>query len=155
MHYAVQSEQSYCVTSHAVETSKNHETTQKASTVSTASWGDLIFVVIEGDLISLNMSRYQKCYHVSVVMSSLVLHGRSFRCIKFMHTVHFAPELIDLREKASKPRGIYSLIFCNYFYVVPVAFIRQLAELCFSEISLFDILILGTHFKENSKVILR
>ena len=102
------------------------ETTQKASTVSTASWGDLIFVVIEGDLISLNMSRYQKCYHVSVVMSSLVLRGRSFRCIKFMHTVHFAPELIDLRQKASKPRGIYSLIFCNYFYVVPVAFIRHL-----------------------------
>ena len=101
------------------------------------------------------MSRYQKCYHVSVVMSSLVLRGRSFRCIKFMHTVHFAPELIDLRQKASKPRGIYSLIFCNYFYVVPVAFIRQLAELCFSEISLFDFLILGTHFKENSKVILR
>ena len=112
-------------------------------------------MVIEGDLISLNMSRYQKCYHVSVVMSSLVLRGRSFRCIKFMHTVHFAPELIDLRQKASKLRGIYSLIFCNYFYVVPVAFIRQLAELCFSEISLFDILILGTHFKENSKVILR
>ena len=100
------------------------------------------------------MSRYRKCYDVSVVMSSLVLCGRNFRRIKFMHTVYFAPEIIDLRQNASKTRGIYSLIFCNYFYVVPVAFIRQLTELCFSGISLFDVLILGTHFKENSKVIL-
>ena len=32
--------------------------THKAFSVSTASWGDLIFVVIEGDLISLDMSRH-------------------------------------------------------------------------------------------------
>ena len=69
-------------------------------------------------------------------------------------TVHFAPEFIGLRQNASKPRGIYILIFCNYLHVFPVVYIRQLAELFFSGISLFDVLILGTHFKENSKVIL-
>ena len=49
----------------------------QAFTVSTASWEDLIFVIIEGDSISisLNMSRYRKCYIVPVVVSSLVLRG--------------------------------------------------------------------------------
>ena len=69
-----------------------------------------------------------------------------------MHTVHFAPELIDLRQNASKPREMYGLIFCNFFYVVAVAYIRQLAELFFSGISctIFFYLIarkqLNTHY---------